>query len=423
MLYLSTLTRFMLKQVNCKQVLALNCKILVCSKQRFSLLGVDIRNQQSAKGVMQIAHSYQVVGTQIGRTGLKLKRSFRKRLIRYGLVTLNFALLIAVALFVFKNPHSSASVKQGALNEQSSRSEVANPLDELSSADIAVQVASLTRLPEATSVKNNADSQNEQLNVVASGDQTVTMPQIVSTALKSKKDIKTYTTKTGDTVASLAATFGVTSDSIKWSNALTSDALAVGKVLYIPPVTGIAYQVKAGDTVDSLATKYRANKEQLIADNDAEVGGLKIGEFVLLRDGSVAPPAPTYASGFAWGGSTAIYSSNGYDFGWCTWYVANRRSDIGRPVPSNLGNAYSWYRIARSAGLPTGLAPSVGAVAVNEGGNHVMVVEQLNGDGSFWVSEMNSRGQASMTDSTPRGGWGVKDFKVISSVGSLKFIY
>lgn len=375
---------------------------------------------------MQIAHSYQVVGAQIGHTGQKIRRSFKKRLIRYGLVTLNFTLLVAVALFIFKNPHSSAAIKQGALNEQTNHSAVANPLDELSSADIAVQVASLARLPEATSVKNNADSQNEQLNVVASGDQTVTMPQIVSTALKSKKDIKTYVTKEGDSIGTLAAVFGVTSDSIKWSNSLTSDALAVGKTLYIPPVTGIAYQVKAGDTVDSLATKYRANKDQLIADNDAEVGGLKTGEYVLLRDGTVPPPVVSYAasSAFAYGGS-AIYGGggNGYDIGWCTWYVSIQRNAIGKPVPSNLGNAYSWYRIAKAQGLPTGLAPAVGAVAVNEGGNHVMVVESVNADGSFWVSEMNSHGQVSMSDASPTGGWRVKDFKLIAGTGSLKFIY
>ena len=374
---------------------------------------------------MQLARSYQVVGHQIGRTGRRLRRSFKKRLIRYGLITLNFAILIAIALFVFKNPQSSSAVKQGALNEQSNTSVVSNPLDTLSSADIAVQVARLARLPEATSVKNNADSQNEQLNVTASGSQTVTMPQIVSTALKSKKDIKAYVVKNGDTVASLAAVYGVTSDSIKWSNGLTSDALAIDKTIYIPPVTGIAYEVKAGDTVDSLAEKYRASKEQVIADNDAEVGGLKVGEHILIRDGSIPPPVVTYAatSGFAWGGASAIYGSNGYDYGWCTWYVSIRRSEIGRPVPSNLGNAYSWYRIAKAAGLPTGLSPSVGAVAVNEGGNHVMVVEQVNSDGSFWVSEMNSHGQASMADATGRGGWGVKDYKLEPAVNSLKFVY
>ncbi len=377
----------------------------------------------------QLAHSYQVVGTQITRTSRKVSRTFKKRLIRYGLVTLNFTILIAVAIFIFKNPHSSSAVKQGSLNEQSSVAQVLNPLDELSSADIAVQVARLTRLPETPSVKNNADSQNEQLNVVPSGNQTVTMPQIVSTALKSKKDIKTYVSKDGDTVSSLVSQFGVTSDSIKGSNGLTSDALQTGKTLYIPPVTGLVYQVKAGDTVDSLATKYRANKDQIVADNDTDVDGLKVGEYVLLRDGTIPAPVVSYAASsnatsYAWGGS-AVYNGggNGYDPGWCTWYVSIRRNQLGRPVPSNLGNAYSWYRIAKAQDLPTGLAPAVGAVAVNEGGNHVMVVEQVNGDGTFWVSEMNSHGQASIGDPSPAGGFYRIDWKLEPGVGNLKFVY
>jgi len=377
-----------------------------------------------------LAKSYQVVGDQVTKTGKKLHRSFKKRLIRYGLVGLNGAILLAVILLVIKNPNSSDSVKQGSLNQQSDSSVVSNPLDELSSADIAVQVAQLARLSESTSVKNNADSQNEQLNLVSSGTQTVTKPQIVSTALKSKKDIKVYVTVQGDTVSALAAANGITSDSIKWSNGLSGDSLSVGKKLFIPPVTGVAYEVRQGDTVDSVSEKFRSNKEQVIADNDAEVSGLKVGERILLRDGTVPPPVVTYgtpAFGFAWGGYNPIYGSNGYDFGWCTWYVAIRRAEIGRPVPSNLGNAYSWYRLAQRAGLPTGLAPAVGAVAVSEAGNHVAVVEAVNPDGSFIVSEMNSRGFNSIENignpSFATGGWRVKDYKTYGSPGNLKFIY
>src|SRR6185295_19103818 len=143
---------------------------------------------------------------------------------------------------------------------------------------------------------------------------------------------------------------------------------------------------KAGDTPDSLASKFSANKDLIIRFNDAEVTRLKLGDRIVIPDGHVA--AATFSSTFAFG-TSAIFGFNGYDFGWCTWYVANRRAAIGRPVPSNLGNAYSWYIIARNAGMATGFSPAVGAVAVNEGGNHVSVVEQVNADGSFWVSVMN----------------------------------
>ncbi len=230
----------------------------------------------------------------------------------------------------------------------------------------------------------------------------------------------------------MAAKFGVTSDSIRWSNniSLSTTTIKTGTSLVVPPVNGIDYTVAAGDTTDSLAAKFRASKDRIIAANDAEISGIKTGEQILIPDGSqqavvaAVSTASAYSSGggLAWG-ATAIYGSNGYDYGYCTWYVANRRAELGRPVPANLGDAYSWYRAANAAGLPTGFTPQVGAVMVNEAGDHVAVVEQVNPDGSFWVSEMNSYGQVSMTNPAKTGGWGVRDYKVEPGPGRFKFIY
>ncbi len=335
------------------------------------------------------AKSYKIVGNQVASSGKKVRRSLKKRLVRNGLVLVNIAVLVAAIFLIIKNPDSSSVIKYGAVNQQQN-SEASNPLDELSSADIAVQVARMGRLAETTSVKNNADSQNEQLALVASGTQTVTKPQIVTTALKSKKDIKTYATVQGDSVASLAAAFGVTSDSIKWSNGLTGDSLTVGKKLYIPPVTGIVYEVKAGDTVDTVSSKFRANKDQVIADNDAEVAGLKVGERILVRDGTVPPPVViSYA---AWTGPTRG-GYNGYDYGWCTWWVANRRIQTGRALPTQLGNASTWhYRAKNIFGMTTGTVPQTGAAVMtsSSGWGHVAYVESVNGNDTVTFSEMNA---------------------------------
>lgn len=356
-----------------------------------------------------------------------LKRSHRKRLIRTSILVANVIVLVAVLTFVLKSAPSAGEAAHQNAAAAANLETATNALDQLSSADIAVNVARATQMPEAASVTNQADSVNAQLNVSPADNTVIAKPQVVATALKSRKDIQKYKVQTGDTVSNLAAKFGITSDSIRWSNGMTGDSLTVGNEILVPPVSGIVYKVKAGDTPDSVASKYHANKDQLIAFNDAEVSGLPVGQNIVIPDGSVAAVRPTSSGlasfgGFAWGGS-AIYGSNGYDYGYCTWYAANRRNELGRPVPSNLGNAYSWYRIAQTAGLSTGLLPQVGAVAVNEGGNHVSVVEQVNSDGSFWVSEMNSRGQVSITDSTPAGGWGRRDYKFFGSPGNLKFIY
>ncbi len=271
----------------------------------------------------------------------------------------------------------------------------ANPLDQLSSADIAVHVAKMTRLDETVAVVNHADSVNAQLAVSPAENSVVAKPQIVNTELKSKKDITKYAVQPGDTVASLATKFGVTSDSIRWSNGLSGDNLQANQELFIPPTNGIVYVVKAGDTVDSLSQRYNANKQKLIEMNDAEISGLQVGDRIIIADGVQPNRRPIYsatANSFAVGSMTARYGGNGYDYGWCTWHAARRRIESGRPLPTNLGNAISWYYLAQRSGLTIGTKPVAGAVLwhANIGGlGHVAYVEEENPDGSFRVSDMN----------------------------------
>ncbi len=349
-----------------------------------------------------------------------------RRVVRYGLITLNIALLFGIGGFLLQGTKRGQPVAQNAVIS-SSGSEAAEPLDQVSSADIAANASLAAGLPETTAVINQADSAQASTAVAPADNTVVAKPQAVSTALKSRKDIHSYVAKAGDTVSSIAAMFNVTSESIMWSNNLSGNTVSTGAKLNIPPVNGIVYSVQAGDTVDSLASKYRANKDQIIAYNDAELLGIQTGEQVLIPNGQqpaapavlpqIRATAPTYGS----------YASNGYDYGFCTWYVANRRSQVGRPVPSNLGNANTWAVLAASMGIATGSVPQVGAVAVRHSGapGHVAFVEQVNDDGSFWISEMNSYGQVSIGDTTPRGGWGVVDWKLVPAdlVGTYSYVY
>lgn len=332
----------------------------------------------------------------------KLTKKRQKRLIRWGIIAANFAIVAIVGMIAFATHEASPTEVKAVQNEAafSAISQV-KPLDSLSSADVAVHVARMTGMQEATAVVNKADSVNAQLAVAASDDAVVAKPQIVGAGLKSKKDIKDYTVQEGDTIPSLAEKFGITADTIRISNGLSGDALEVGKVIAISPINGVVYTVKDGDTPDSLATKYFANKENLLIFNDAELtGAFKVGERIVIPDGvQPAAPAParvaSYSGGYGYGfsfGTSAIYGANGYDYGWCTWHAANRRNEIGRPIPNNLGNAISWLSVARGAGLPTGDVPQAGAVLYhkNLGGlGHVAFVEKINEDGSALVSDMN----------------------------------
>ena len=354
----------------------------------------------------------------IHRLQSRLKRkTIRRRAVRAMLLTANAALLGLVLYFVLTARSATADNQLNVHSSANAAVSVANPLDQLSSADIAVTVSRMTGLSETTSVTNLADSADVALGSAPVTDNVVSKPQVTATAFKSKNDIQEYTVKAGDTVTSIAAKFNVTSDSIRWSNGLSGDTVNLNAKLLIPPVgySGIVYTVKAGDTLDSLATKYKADKTELAAANDAEISGLQVGERIIIPGGQqpvVVSSYSPYGSGYAWG-TTAIYGSNGYTYGYCTWWVAQRRIQVGKPLPSNLGNASSWGYIARNAGLPTGNSPRQYAAAVTStyGEGHVVFVEAVNPDGSILISEMNHL------------GWGVKDTQTIDAGTAARYTY
>ena len=107
--------------------------------------------------------------------------------------------------------------------------------------------------------------------------------------------------------------------------------------------------------------------------------------------------------------------ANGFTYGYCTWWVAHKRSIPWR------GNAAQWWWNARSFGFAEGSTPQPGAVMVmgisgTSPQGHVAYVESVNPNGSFVVSEMNWWGVSG-------GGWGRVDYRTVTSMrGVLGFI-
>jgi len=342
---------------------------------------------------------HQAVTTRlrIEQSGKPLKRllskkSTRKKAIRYSLLALNILVVLVTGYFVFVSRFDSSNERVVSFSAANRSDTPTDPLDQLSSADIAVNVARMTNLPEATAVTNQADSEKAELAIAQASDSLVSKPQVVASAFKSNKDIKIYTVRPGETVASVAKKFNVTSNSIIWSNSLTGNELNSGQKLYIPPVNGIVYVVRSGDTADSLAAKYHTTKAKIIAYNDAELTGLKVGVRIIIPDGkeTIAVASVGFSSGgygmTAWG-SSPVYGYNGYDYGYCTWYVASQIS-----VPANWGNANSWAYYAGQSGWTVSSAPSVGAIAQTPAGGegHVAIVNAVSPDGrSVKITDMN----------------------------------
>lgn len=310
------------------------------------------------------------------------------------------ALIVSIITIGYRAPVEAS----GAQNNSTVLDQPVASVDQIAAADVATQVAQATDLAVQTNVSSLAISLNTKTELAQTDSAFLSKPQIVSQT--GRKGITQYTTKNGDTVQAVARQFGISEDTVRWANNLTSDALQAGKNLTILGTTGVLYTVKAGDDAAKLADKYHADKDRIITFNDAELTGLNAGQQIVIPDG-VLPDSerPGYRSSaslrssYSGGGSTATggyvttYNGNGYAYGYCTWYAYNRRAELGRPIGSNWGNAVTWSAYARAAGFRVDRTPEAGAVLQTAGGwsgyGHVGIVEAVNSDGSILVSDMN----------------------------------
>ena len=90
---------------------------------------------------------------------------------------------------------------------------------------------------------------------------------------RTKNSDGTYTVKSGDTLSSIAAEFGVTVDElVKWNNISNPNMIYVGQILYLEPHNsnnyGSIYVVKAGDTLSGIAAKFGTTVSELVKLNN-----------------------------------------------------------------------------------------------------------------------------------------------------------
>lgn len=159
------------------------------------------------------------------------------------------------------------------------------------------------------------------------------------------------------------------------------------------------YKVVSGDNLSKIGTAHNVEWQRLWAKNtqlkhpDLIYVGTKITipepSERLKRPLPAVVALPKETPGVA--PLRAFDASNSYDYGYCTWYVKNRR---GASLPNGLGNANTWYARAAGSGLAVGRVPKAGAVGATTSGRwgHVVYVESVNKDGSVNISEMNYKG-------------------------------
>jgi surface antigen len=329
-------------------------------------------------------------GSPVRRLKKRMKKTNRAAK-RNLFFIVNTLLILVVLTFVWVGHNNAINSNNKSIFKSIGDDKSTVPLDTISAADIAANVARATSLPEAVSITNQADSYNAQISSANVDETIITKPQLVGGGAKSRKDIQKYYVKAGENVPAIAIKFGVTTNSIRWSNGLANDNVAVGKELLIPPRDGIIYKIQSGDTPESLASKYQADKAQLVTFNDIEVSGMVVGETIFIPD-AVQPSPGISTSGYL--DSSQVYGfapqwgGNGYSYGYCTYYAANRVS-----VPRNWGNANTWAYYARLSGWTVSSKPVAGAVAQHPGMSywgHVAYVEEVSADGAMMrYSDMN----------------------------------
>lgn len=85
-------------------------------------------------------------------------------------------------------------------------------------------------------------------------------------------------------------------------------------------------------------------------------------------------------------------TKNTYIFGYCTFWAAKRREEIGKPIPNTWGDAHTWDDRARLDAYLVDHTPTVGAIMETDRGElgHVAFVEKVDPDGTWTISQMNA---------------------------------
>ena len=230
---------------------------------------------------------------------------------------------------------------------------------------------------------------------------TIIKPVAIPTSAPISHEPFGYRVAAGEDLAAIAAKFHVTVAQLRWSNTnlISSETIATGDHLMVPPVPGIVVTAKASDTLETLGTKYQVDPQVILDFNRLRSPQLTTGTVLVIPGGigGAFPPPPALYQLLARSGTGGAFSAHvvgcclgpypatGFPVGWCTWFVATKRNVTWR------GDAGFWYQNASAQGYPVGATPKVGAIMVTweSWAGHVAYVESVNADGSWVVSEMN----------------------------------
>jgi len=164
---------------------------------------------------------------------------------------------------------------------------------------------------------------------------TKVLGDIFGESVQGKKDIVEYVVQPGDTVASIAATNDVSTNTILWANDLSKGStLKVGQTIIILPVSGLVHVVKSGDTISQIAKKYKADAAEIISFNELSgEADIYIGDILVVPNGTMPSTSTSISTQAPVADSFFIYPTEGKITQGVHWFnaidVANK---CGTPV-------------------------------------------------------------------------------------------
>lgn len=203
-------------------------------------------------------------------------------------------------------------------------------------------------------------------------------------AANSGGSISLYEVHEGDTLSDIAEMFDVSGNTILWANDLKSSKdIHPGQTLVILPVTGIRHKVLTGETLASLAKTYGGDADEIASYNGLHSAEALIkGSVVIIPGGEIKVAAkPVAKSGVKQGGSIASISGKGGGAAIPGYY--------GNPVPGAIvtQGVHGWNGVDLGAPAGTSVYAAAGGTVIiskangawNGGYGNYVVIDHGNG--------------------------------------------
>ncbi len=132
-------------------------------------------------------------------------------------------------------------------------------------------------------------------------DGTILKPIAVDTTVPDARTLLTrYKVRKGDTLTSIAHSYGLSLVTLYWANHLTTNLktktdLKVGQVLSIPPVNGVLHIVTDKETLQDISKRTKVSVSRIVAANGLKQPTVYVGQWIIIP-GAKAKPIPVPAA-------------------------------------------------------------------------------------------------------------------------------